>query len=514
MDGNGLADSIPSPVEANEPTHKIFEGIPLTDGISPAWHFARDRNTSVSTDGVAKGGTAIATKTADPASAIIAAEWQTDQVAVGPRMMIMLGAREPAENEGIGASYGGFNLTEIGQIAFLNSISHYAGPWGAKHLWATFEKDLGEVDSAPGGQDVTLLVKNLGLDETVTITNLSFSGIGAEFYTVKSAPESIAPTEVAEIVITLDTQGNTGSFDASLVIESDSTMESIRSRSVAFKARALNFAGPAVHYTLDETAGEEILDVTGNERHAMATTDVDLTAESLIVFTLESDFTWSFWVNADETSNNNIVIGNRYMSDGNDFGPREFVKFTPSKFEWHFNAGGENAPDTPLVVGQWDHNLVVKSGASLTYYRNGEVIAEGTITGAPTNAQPFYIGGQPSNAGDVAENFSGLFDEVAVFSRALSPDEVSQAYQLGLAGQALVSVSDPGPTTGLDSLTDVSIDADGNFSFTLPEGDAADIEYSQDLINWEVISNGVSGAFQDSDADRKARPAGFYRGKQ
>ena len=31
MDGTGLSDSMPSPVEANEPTHKIFEGIPLTD---------------------------------------------------------------------------------------------------------------------------------------------------------------------------------------------------------------------------------------------------------------------------------------------------------------------------------------------------------------------------------------------------------------------------------------------------------------------------------------------------
>ena len=149
MEGTGLADATPSPVEANQPDHKIFEGLTLTDGISSDWHFAIDRNTSVSTDAVAKGGKAIATKTDGPPGAIIVAEWETGQVAVGPRMMFMIGAREPSENQGIGADYGRFNLTEAGQIAFLNSISYYAGPWGASHLWATFGKDLGDRPIAP-----------------------------------------------------------------------------------------------------------------------------------------------------------------------------------------------------------------------------------------------------------------------------------------------------------------------------------------------------------------------------
>jgi len=150
MDGDALADGTPSPLEANDATHKLFEGIPLTDGISPAWHFAIDRNTTVSTDQPAKGGKALATKTGGPEGAIIAAEWETGQVAVGPRMLFFMGAREPAENMGIGEDYGRFNLTDIGQIAYLNAVSYYVGPWGPAHLWATFGKDLGNVRKTGG----------------------------------------------------------------------------------------------------------------------------------------------------------------------------------------------------------------------------------------------------------------------------------------------------------------------------------------------------------------------------
>ena len=295
---------------------------------------------------------------------------------------------------------------------------------------------------------------------------------------------------------------------------------------------ALDAAGLLGYWRFDEGEGAIAMDASGQGNHGSIVSPtwaqdasrgtVYQTGEGSYVdfgsvlpaIGLESDFTWSFWVNASETDNNNIVLGNRYMADGNDFDPREFVKFTPRKFEWHFGGGGENAPDAFLVVDQWDHNMVVKSGTSLTYYRNGEVVAESTITGAPTNAQPFYLGGQPNNEGGVAENFSGLFDEVAVFSRALSAQEASQAYQLGLAGQTLVTVSDLGPTTGLGTVTDVTVNTDGNFSLTLPDGETADIEYSQDLIRWEVIESGASGAYQDTDTERKARPAGFYRGKQ
>ncbi len=229
---------------------------------------------------------------------------------------------------------------------------------------------------------------------------------------------------------------------------------------------------------------------------------------TLPVIGLDTDFTWSFWVNADETDNNNIVFGNRWAPDGVDFAPREFIKFTPRVFEWHVDGGGQNVPgdNTMFVIGEWTHNLVVKSGTTLTYYRNGAEIASSEITSAPTNAQPLYLGGQ-----DGRENFAGKFDEVAIFNRALSADEVTDVYNRGLNGQALTGpVEGPGPHL---ILTNVGIQASGAFGITIPNGATADIEYSTDLLNWEVIATGVSGAIEETDADRLAAPAGFYRAR-
>ncbi len=160
---------------------------------------------------------------------------------------------------------------------------------------------------------------------------------------------------------------------------------------------------------------------------------VDL-GEILPVLDENSDFTWSFWVKPNETDNNNIVFGNRWGPDGVDFAPREFIKFTPRKFEWHFDGGGQDVSgaETMFEVDVWTHNLVVKDGTTLTYYRDGEEILSGEITAGPVNPQPLYIGGQ-----DGRENFSGLFDEVAIFGRALSLSEVMEVYQAGLINENL-----------------------------------------------------------------------------
>ena len=231
---------------------------------------------------------------------------------------------------------------------------------------------------------------------------------------------------------------------------------------------------------------------------------------TLPVIGLNTDFTWSFWVNADETDNNNIVFGNRWGPDGVDFDPREFIKFTPRVFEWHVDAGGQNVPgeNSMFIVGEWAHNLVVKTGTTLSYYRDGTEIATSEITAAPANAQPLYLGGQNG-----AEIFSGKFDEVAIFNRALSTDEVTDVYNRGLNGQTLTA-GGPGPEGPLPSLTNIGIQASGAFGITVPDGMTADIEYSTDLIDWEVIATGITGSVEETDAARMAAPAGYYRAKQ
>ncbi|QDU88928.1 hypothetical protein Pla175_23120 [Pirellulimonas nuda] len=149
-------------------------------------------------------------------------------------------------------------------------------------------------------------------------------------------------------------------------------------------------------------------------------------AGSLPILTLEQDFTWAFLANNQEpTQPNNIIVGNR--RDGGspeaEFTPRQFIKFTPTNFEWHMNANtNDNFNVADLTVGYWNHHAVVKDGAQLTYYRNGVEMAAQTITQFPDVAMPLFFGGDSTATN--GENWRGFLDEVRIYDEALSASAV------------------------------------------------------------------------------------------
>ena len=116
------------------------------------------------------------------------------------------------------------------------------------------------------------------------------------------------------------------------------------------------------------------------------------------VMTLENDHTWAFWgrLPPEQASpNNDIVLGSRWGANGSDTSPREFIKFTPNRFEYHMNGGfGDDLSygDSNLPLDQWVHNSVVKDGDQLSYYRNGELRNSTTISGGQTSDEPLVIG--------------------------------------------------------------------------------------------------------------------------
>ena len=63
----------------------------VTDGTTGAWHVAVDRGPSFATDVVDNGGLLLAST---PTGAVAAAEWPTDTVASGPRLLLCMGSRE------------------------------------------------------------------------------------------------------------------------------------------------------------------------------------------------------------------------------------------------------------------------------------------------------------------------------------------------------------------------------------------------------------------------------------
>jgi predicted ester cyclase len=137
--------------------------------------------------------------------------------------------------------------------------------------------------------------------------------------------------------------------------------------------------------------------------------------------TLTNDFTWAFWAkhSDDNTADNDIILGNRMGENTVDFVPRQFIKFTPTKFEWHMNGNGDDNLDYDDIPADiWLHHALVKTADQLTYYRNGMEASSGTFTQPLDFPQPLFFGGD--NEAAAGENWSGLMSDVRTYNRALT----------------------------------------------------------------------------------------------
>lgn len=95
-------------------------------------------------------------------------------------------------------------------------------------------------------------------------------------------------------------------------------------------------------------------------------------------------------------------------------------------------SGGAQAGLGFLLFDQWKHLAVTYDGTAFKFY------VDGVLEGGPNfghfrfpNDAPLLIGGSGG-----CSTFIGLIDEVKIYNRALSADEIRASYNLGLAGIA------------------------------------------------------------------------------
>ncbi len=149
--------------------------------------------------------------------------------------------------------------------------------------------------------------------------------------------------------------------------------------------------------------------------------------------TLENDFSWAFWRGYRPSNLRrviDIVLGNRWGTNGADTSPREFIKFTTNRFEYHMNGGfGDDLAyaDSNLPLDQWVYNSIVKDGDSLSYYRNGELRNSTTITGGQTSGDPLPLGFGGDVGSSGGEAWRGFLSDVQTYTSALTPGQISTA---------------------------------------------------------------------------------------
>jgi len=86
---------------------------------------------------------------------------------------------------------------------------------------------------------------------------------------------------------------------------------------------------------------------------------------------------------------------------------------------------------TPLVSCKWYHATVVKKGTNWTVYHNGDELPVGTAKNWPPTVDftvnaPFIIGGCTAPG---LPAFSGCIDEVRIYRRALSAEEIRSLFE-------------------------------------------------------------------------------------
>jgi hypothetical protein len=91
-----------------------------------------------------------------------------------------------------------------------------------------------------------------------------------------------------------------------------------------------------------------------------------------------------------------------------------------------------------LATGVWSHVAVTRTGGLYTLYYNGSQVFSGAGGGWSGSTAPLRFGTNPPR-----QNYNGLLDEVSIYNRALSSDEVASIYAAGGDGKCFTN--DPTP---------------------------------------------------------------------
>jgi len=201
---------------------------------------------------------------------------------------------------------------------------------------------------------------------------------------------------------------------------------------------------------VDETANDNDLTAVGSPSHVTGKygngADLELNTPDYYHIAdgdqtgldLVGDFTFSAWVKVESLDAQMVIISK------NDTG------FDERSYDFRLNVAGKpylllsddgDTVDTHYVtyitddghisVGTWVHVAVTFdiSEEECIFYINGDVVSSGQLAGTTIGASlhnssaDFAIGAR-YNSGAIANTFDGIIDDVAVFSRVLSGDEI------------------------------------------------------------------------------------------
>ncbi|NNL82315.1 MAG: DNRLRE domain-containing protein, partial [Winogradskyella sp.] len=129
-----------------------------------------------------------------------------------------------------------------------------------------------------------------------------------------------------------------------------------------------------------------------------------------------NEITLMGWIKIDASTNERFLFGQSNF----------YLKLNSGTKLQLFRNGSLISTGTTLAQNQWIHVAASYSSANeqVVIYINGDIVKTSTVSGSlNTDASPFTIGKQPTSS---TEYFKGYIDEVRLYNKALSTDELQK----------------------------------------------------------------------------------------
>ena len=154
------------------------------------------------------------------------------------------------------------------------------------------------------------------------------------------------------------------------------------------------------------------------------------------ILTVETSVTVMAWINAERLSGPNNAQWQGILSKGNS--PRSYSFYTETANQClHLSAGGGSTCSTQIQINEWQHVVGQVDDGTHRYWLNGEMVGEfgdkNALPGAADTSSVF-VGRTPEGN----REFLGLIDEVRIWNRALSEEEVIAEMESGYQSSTAV----------------------------------------------------------------------------
>jgi len=167
---------------------------------------------------------------------------------------------------------------------------------------------------------------------------------------------------------------------------------------------------------------------------------INVADDASLKFTKDSNFTICVWVKPNSISHDGSEIFSKMQANSqkNLFTYESFWQQSYQRFVFEFCNSGYyyivvSTPDGSAPAGSWYYATCVYQNKNIQIYLNGVLQSSGYFNSNPTGASNNFlaIGARVIDTG-FQDYFGGTLDDLRIYNRALSADEILQLYEGGL----------------------------------------------------------------------------------